>query len=52
MTELLDNTGYAWAFIAGGILSFDWRVFFGVLAVWTLAGLYHEMQYDPTEALR
>ena len=47
MSELLENTGYAWAFITGGILSFDMRVFLAVLVIWTIAGLYHMQQYDP-----
>ena len=49
MSELLDNVGYAWAFIVGGALSFDMRVFLAVLLCWTIAGLYHQFQYDPLE---
>ena len=47
MTELLENTGYAWAFIVGGTAGIaDPRLWFGLLFVWTIAGLYHMQQYD------
>jgi len=48
VSELLDNTGYAWTYIVGGTLAlFDVWVWFAVLAVWTLAGLYRMHDYDP-----
>ena len=49
MSELLDNVGYAWAFIGGGVFSIDTRLFLAVLLVWTFAGLYHQYQHDPAD---
>jgi len=51
MSELLNNAGYAWTFMLGGALSFDMRVFLTVLLIWTIAGTYYQLQYDPTDRL-
>jgi len=49
MNELLENTDYAWVFIVGGTAyAFGPRVWFGLLALWTVAGLYAMHRYDPT----